>query len=130
MVPAATNFCVFFGPLLIKFHIRREVRFTVDTKSSARVGEILPRVLELLGLDSRFEEVKLMRGWAEVVGPVIAQKSRPRMLKDGILFIEVENSVWMQELWFHQKQIIERIKKEYPKVEVKGVRLEIERENR
>ena len=52
------------------------------------------------------------------------------MLKDGILFIEVENSVWMQELWFHQKQIIERIKKEYPKVEVKGVRLEIERENR
>jgi predicted nucleic acid-binding Zn ribbon protein len=65
-----------------------------------------------------------------VVGPVIAQKSRPRMLKDGILFIEVENSVWMQELWFHQKEIIERIKKEYPKVEVKGVRLEIERENR
>jgi len=102
----------------------------VDTKSSARVGEILPRVLELLGLDSRFEEVKLMRGWAEVVGPVIAKKSRPRMLKDGILFIEVENSVWMQELWFHQKQIIDRIKKEYPKVEVTGVRLEIERENR
>ena len=102
----------------------------MDTKSSARVGEILPRVLELLGLDSRFEEVKLMRGWAEVVGPVIAKKSRPRMLKDGILFIEVENSVWMQELWFHQKQIIDRIKKEYPKVEVTGVRLEIERENR
>ncbi len=105
------------------------MRFTVDTKSSARVGDILPRVLELLGLDNRFEEVKLMRGWAEVVGAVIAQKSRPRMLKDGILIIEVENSVWMQELWFHQKQIIERIKKEYPKVEVKGIRLEIERKN-
>jgi hypothetical protein len=130
MPPAETIFSIFLPRLFVKFHIRREVRFTVDTKSSARVGEILPRVLELLGLDSRFEEVKLMRGWAEVVGPVIAQKSRPRMLKDGILFIEVENSVWMQELWFHQKQIIERIKKEYPKVEVKGVRLEIERENR
>ena len=116
--------------MLIKFHIRREVRFAVDTKSSARVGEILPRVLELLGLDNKFEEVKLMRGWAEVVGPVIAQRSRPRMLKDGILFIEVENSVWMQELWFHQKQIVDRIKKEYPKIEVKGIRLEIERENR
>jgi predicted nucleic acid-binding Zn ribbon protein len=102
----------------------------VDSKSSARVGEILPRVLHLLGLDDRFEEVKLMRGWAEVVGPVIAQRSRPRMLKDGILFIEVENSVWMQELWFHQKQIIDRIKEEYPKVEVKGIRLEVERERR
>jgi predicted nucleic acid-binding Zn ribbon protein len=106
------------------------VRFTVDTKSSARVGEILPRVLHLLGLDDRFEEVKLMRGWAEVVGPVIAQRSRPRMLKDGILFIEVENSVWMQELWFHQKQIVDRIKEEYPKVRIKGIRLEVEREKR
>jgi predicted nucleic acid-binding Zn ribbon protein len=102
----------------------------VETKASARVGEILPRVLELMGLNDRFEEAKLIRDWAEVVGPVIANKSRPRMLRDGILFIEVENSVWMQELWFHQKQIIDRIRKEFPKVEIKGIRLGIERENR
>jgi len=121
---------IFFGRLFVKFPIRREVRFTVDTKPSARVGDILPRVLHLMGLDDRFEEVKLLKGWERVVGAVIAQKSRPRMLKDGILFIEVENSVWMQELWFRQKQIVERIKEEYPKVTVKGIRLEIERENR
>jgi predicted nucleic acid-binding Zn ribbon protein len=101
----------------------------VEKKASARVGEILPRVLELMGLDDKFEEARLIQGWAEVVGPVIAKRSRPRMLRDGILFIEVENSVWMQELWFHQRQIIERIKKEFPKVEVKGIRLEIEKEN-
>jgi predicted nucleic acid-binding Zn ribbon protein len=95
-----------------------------------RVGEILPRVLELMGLDGKFEETKLLRGWAEVVGPEVAKRSRPRMLRDGILFIEVENSVWMQELWFRQQQIIDRIGEEFPKVEVKGIRLEIEREKR
>jgi len=102
----------------------------VDTKSSSRVGDIIPRVLEIMGLDDKFEEMKLIQGWVEVVGPVIATKSRPRMLRDGILIIEVESSVWMQELWFHQRQIIDRIAKEFPKVEVKGIRLEIERENR
>jgi predicted nucleic acid-binding Zn ribbon protein len=102
----------------------------VEKKATARVGEILPRVLELMGLDDRFEEARLIQGWAEVVGPVIANKSRPRVLRDGILFIEVENSVWMQELWFRQRQIIECLKKEFPKVEVKGIRLEIEKENR
>jgi len=102
----------------------------VEKKASARVGEILPRVLELMGLDDKFEEARLIQGWAEVVGPVIAQRSRPRVLRDGILFIEVESSVWMQELWFHQRQIIERLKKEFPKVEVKVIRLEIEKENR
>jgi predicted nucleic acid-binding Zn ribbon protein len=102
----------------------------VAEKASAKVGEILPRVLELMGLDDKFEEAKLLQGWVDVVGPEIAKRSRPRMLRDGILFIEVENSVWMQELWFHQQKIIDRIREEYPKVEVKGIRLEIERENR
>ena len=97
-------------------------------KASARVGDILPRVLELMGLEDKFEEARLLRGWAEVVGAVIAKKSRARALRDGILYIEVENSVWMQELWFHQKQIIERIKKDFPKIEITGIRLEIERE--
>ena len=101
----------------------------MDEKPSAKVGEILPRVLEIMGLEGKFEETKLLQGWADVVGGVIAGKSRPRTLRDGILYIEVENSVWMQELWFRQRQIIERIKKEYPKIEVKGIRLGIEREN-
>jgi predicted nucleic acid-binding Zn ribbon protein len=98
-------------------------------KSSARVGEILPRVIEIMGLEDRFEEAKLIRGWAGIVGPAIAKKSRPRAIKEGILFIEVVSSAWMQELWYRQKQIIERIATKYPRVKITGIRLEIERES-
>jgi len=101
----------------------------VDEESSAKVGDILPRVLEIMGLEDKFEEVKLMQGWAAVVGEVVAKKSRPRAVKEGILYIGVESSVWMQELWYRQKQIIERIAEEFPKVRVTGIRLEVEREN-
>ena len=104
------------------------MRFPVGNKASTRVGEILPRVLELMGLEDKFEEARLLKGWAEVVGAAIAKKSRARSLRDGILYIEVENSVWMQELWFRQKQIIERIKKDFPNIDIRGIRLEIERE--
>jgi len=97
--------------------------------TSPRVGEILPGVLAALGIDEKIEEGRLLAGWPEVVGEVIAKRSRPRVLRDGILHIEVEGSVWMQELWFHQKEIVERVRAAYPKVAITGIRLEIKREH-
>jgi predicted nucleic acid-binding Zn ribbon protein len=107
---------------------RRE-SFAVDDRSSAKIGDILPRVLSLMGLDKKLEEAKFMKGWAGVVGPVVASRSRPRDIRDGILYVGVESSVWMHELWFHREEILDRIGKEYPGIDVKGIRLEIEREN-
>jgi predicted nucleic acid-binding Zn ribbon protein len=98
-------------------------------KSSATVGEILPRVFQIMGLDDRLEEAKLIQGWAAVVGDVVAKKSRPRAVREGVLYVGVESSVWMQELWYRQQQIIERIGQEFPKVKITAIRLEIEREN-
>ncbi len=109
-------------------YVHRRKTITADDRATAKIGDVLPRVLSLLGLDDKFEETKLLKGWAAVVGPVIASRSRPREIKDGILYICVENSVWMQELWFHRDEIIGRIGEEYPRIRVKGIRLEIERE--
>jgi len=108
---------------------QREEEKTIVEDRSPRVGEILPQVLATLGLEEKFEEGRLLKGWPEVVGEVIAKRSRPRVLRDGILHIEVEGSVWMQELWFHQKEIIERVRVAFPKLAVTGVRLEIKREH-
>ncbi len=95
---------------------------------SLKVGAILPQVLASLGLDEKFEEGRLQAGWPDVVGETIAKRSRPRALREGILHIEVEGSVWMQEMWFHQKEIVERVREAFPKLPVTGIRLEIKRE--
>jgi predicted nucleic acid-binding Zn ribbon protein len=107
---------------------REEEKPAVEDKSP-RVGDILPQVLATLGLEEKFEEGRLLKRWPEVVGEVIANRSRPRVLTDGILHIEVEGSVWMQELWFHQREIIERVRETFPKLTVTGIRLEIKREH-
>jgi predicted nucleic acid-binding Zn ribbon protein len=101
----------------------------VGGKAARRVGEILPGVIATLGLEEKFEEGRLLKRWVEVVGEAIAKRSRPRGFKDGILFIEVENSVWMQELWFQQEKIVKRIRERFPKVKITGIRLELTRES-
>ena len=51
----------------------------MEKKASARVGEILPRVLEIMGLDDKFEEARLVQGWAEVVGAYQSEHNSSRL---------------------------------------------------
>jgi predicted nucleic acid-binding Zn ribbon protein len=94
----------------------------------ASVREILPAVFKSLGIDGRLEEGQLVREWPSIVGKDLAKRSGLRDVRNGILFIEAENNIWMQEIRFLQKRIIGRIKSRFPELTITGVRLFIKRE--
>ncbi|MCK4538881.1 MAG: DUF721 domain-containing protein [Candidatus Krumholzibacteria bacterium] len=96
--------------------------------SPKRAGAILPEVFKAMGLESRMEAVRLRAEWVEVVGKVVASRCRPGDIREGTLFVMVENNVWMQEIRFHQDRILRRIRERFPGLGVKGIRLFIERE--
>ncbi len=54
----------------------------------------------------RLEAAEILDKWEEIVGPVIANVARPRAFSQGILTIEVEDSIWMNRLHFEEKRII------------------------
>jgi predicted nucleic acid-binding Zn ribbon protein len=95
---------------------------------SKKVGDILPGVMKGLGLDVKFREADLIRRWPEIVGETMALRSKPIVIKDRILLVAAENNVWMQEIRYHQRGIIEKIREVFPELEVEGLRLLLERE--
>lgn len=97
-------------------------------RTTRRIGEILPGVFKNLGLEVKMEEVRLHREWGEIVGEAVAGRSRPGAVRDGVLMIVVENNVWMHEIRFHRKEIINRIGQKFPKLAVNEIRLELGRE--
>ena len=97
-------------------------------KKPERTGDILHRVLKNMGLEGRMDEVRLRAEWADVVGETVASRCRPGEVRGGILFILVENNVWMQEIRFHQETIMKRIRNRFPGLKVREVRMLIERE--
>jgi predicted nucleic acid-binding Zn ribbon protein len=100
----------------------------MKNKQAASIGDILPAVFKRLGLEEKVEEGRLTSAWPAVVGEALARRSRPRGVKRGVLVVEAENNVWMQELRFHQAEILDRVRERFPKLAVKGIRLELERE--
>ena len=93
-----------------------------------RVGDLLPRVLKGLGLEGKFEEGRLRAEWETVVGEAIADRSRPLRVRGKTLLVEVQNSTWMNEIQFHRNEIVRKVNKEFPKLKIDEIRLQLERE--
>jgi predicted nucleic acid-binding Zn ribbon protein len=73
-------------------------------------------------LAEEFFRWRLWRYWDEVAGATIAANSRPVKLHNGILYVWVKNSSWMQQLVYMAKPIKGKINQFFGSDKVKMVR--------
>jgi predicted nucleic acid-binding Zn ribbon protein len=99
----------------------------MSQKRFARVGDLLPTVLKSIGLDRKLKEQEVLGIWAHVVGEEVAARTRPIKIERGVLYVHVDQSAWMQELHFMEKEIIKKIKEQAPDVDLKQIRFGLER---
>jgi len=69
----------------------------------------LDRSLRDLGLQRRLKTEQLAVLWPKIVGPNVAKIANPAQFRNGTLFIDVADHVWMQELKFQEVELIRRL---------------------
>jgi predicted nucleic acid-binding Zn ribbon protein len=74
-----------------------------------RLKTALDRTLRDLGLDKRLKAEQLSVWWTQIVGPAVANIASPVQFRNGTLFIDVGDHLWMQELKFQERELIERL---------------------
>jgi predicted nucleic acid-binding Zn ribbon protein len=52
-------------------------------------GELIPKVMQKLGLKERLQEHEILAAWQALVGEFIAAHSCPGSLREGILYVHV-----------------------------------------
>src|SRR5439155_13416415 len=52
-------------------------------------AELLPRLMQRLGLKERLHEAEVIDAWAKIVGEFIAAHSAPVALREGVLYVRV-----------------------------------------
>jgi len=70
------------------------------------IGKLVPRVLHELGFDASARVVRVAERWEEAVGPEIASHSRPVALRADRLEVNVDSSVWCQQLQLRAPQML------------------------
>ncbi|PMQ02135.1 MAG: hypothetical protein CBR30_00290 [Dictyoglomus sp. NZ13-RE01] len=71
------------------------------------ISNELWNVFSYFKLDEKLREHLLIEKWDEVVGNVLSQHTNPKSIRNGILFVDVDSSIWAQELSLLKHKIIE-----------------------
>ena len=64
----------------------------------AAPADVLPKLMQRLGLKERLHENEVLEAWGKIVGDFIAAHSAPFALRDGILYVRVLQPVLHYEL--------------------------------
>jgi predicted nucleic acid-binding Zn ribbon protein len=91
-----------------------------------KAGDILKVLMEKIESEkepSYRQSVKVFREWDTIVGEKLAAHSRVREFENGFLLVDLDHPGWLQMLQLKEREIVKRIRKFYPELEVKGLKL-------
>lgn len=71
-----------------------------------KLDEVVDLVLKQMGLDRKFRECEVEDLWPEVVGKMIASKTKSLKMVDGKLFVTFTSSVVRNELMMVKEGLI------------------------
>jgi predicted nucleic acid-binding Zn ribbon protein len=74
------------------------------------VGESLDRVAASLGVPLASTLSTVFASWPEMVGESVAQHSRPRSLRDGVLVVAVDEPAWATQLRWLEADLLTRLR--------------------
>ncbi len=91
------------------------------------VRDVLPGLLDRLGLGDMHWLDRFVADWAETMGPAVASHTRPGRYRDGFLTVFVDSSVWLNELMrFGKAPMLAKLRARHGESSVKDLRLQLD----
>ncbi|HEX3420858.1 MAG TPA: DUF721 domain-containing protein [Candidatus Udaeobacter sp.] len=89
-------------------------------------AELMPRLMQRLGLRERLRETEVIDAWSKIVGDFIAAHSTPVALREGILYVRVLQPVLHYELeQISKSEILRKLKQRFGSKTIRDVRFRI-----
>src|SRR5512135_1247214 len=78
-------------------------------KKPQSIQSILEKTLKTLEIDVPLKTYSILGVWNEIVGEPVAEHSKPRSVRNRILFVDVSHSTWMQQLQFLKPTLLDQL---------------------
>lgn len=89
-------------------------------------AELLPKIMQRLGLKERLHETEVIEAWSQIVGDFIATHSAPVALREGVLYVRVLQPALHYELEQVSKiDIVRKLKRRFGTRVIRDVRFRI-----
>ena len=89
-------------------------------------AELLPKLMQRLGLRERLRETEVIDAWGKIVGEFIATHSAPVALREGILYVRVLQPALHYELeQISKSEILRKLKQRFGSRTIRDVRFRV-----
>src|SRR5713101_7058858 len=89
-------------------------------------ADLLPKIMQRLGLRERLHETEVIEAWAKIVGDFIAAHSAPVALREGVLYVRVLQPALHYELEQVSKiEILRKLKQRFGGKTIRDVRFRV-----
>lgn len=92
-------------------------------KNAERVSSLIKQLLGQPGLGEQITRHQAWLIWDQLVGEQIAARARPLKLRKGVLEVQVDHPVWMQQLQMLKPAILEKINARIPNAGITDIYL-------
>jgi hypothetical protein len=79
------------------------------TEKIIRIDSLFAELFKKRQWDKRLGLHAVFLDWPQVVGPEIAERTEPQVIRGTVLWIAVSDSVWMQQLHLQKQALLEQI---------------------
>jgi len=92
----------------------------------AEPADVLPKLMQRLGLKERLHETEVLEAWSKIVGDFIAAHSAPVALREGVLYVRVLQPALHYELEQVSKiDILRKLKQRFGGKVIRDVRFRV-----
>jgi predicted nucleic acid-binding Zn ribbon protein len=89
-------------------------------------ADVLPKLMQRLGLKERLHEVEVIEAWGKIVGEFIAAHSAPVALREGVLYVRVLQPALHYELEQVSKiDILRKLKQRFGGKVIRDIRFRV-----
>jgi len=89
-------------------------------------SELLPKLMQQLGLRERLHETEVIEAWKQIVGEFIATHSTPHSLREGVLFVRVlQPALHYQFETISKPEILRKLKQRFGARVIRDVRFRV-----
>ena len=89
-------------------------------------AELIPKLMQRLGLRERLHETEVIDAWAKIVGEFIAMHSAPVALREGVLYVRVLQPALHYELeQISKSEILRKLKQRFGGRTIRDVRFRL-----
>jgi hypothetical protein len=75
-----------------------------------KAAHALSPLIRRLGLSAGVRLGRIRSEWDALFGPTLSAHMSPSKLTEGELLVNIDQPIWMQQLTFHKRQIVEKLR--------------------